>query len=160
LEIQQRVARSTSIASSRVKKMKARDELLEQLKRDATEKLVAFAKSAEYSSLLKKLVIQGLIKIEESIVEIQTRAEDKQITARLLPEAVAEYRSLMASAGHTVNPSVTMSDVALSSKAVSGGIILTALGGRIVLNQTLDERLQIAYAEMMPSVRYGLFPDP
>lgn len=34
---------------------------------------------------------------------------------------------------------------------------MTALNGRIVLNQTVDERLQIAYTDMMPSVRKGLF---
>lgn len=40
-----------------------------------------------------------------------------------------------------------------------GGIVLTALDNRIVLNQTVDERLQICYMDVLPSVRYGLFPE-
>jgi hypothetical protein len=37
--------------------------------------------------------------------------------------------------------------------------MLSALNNRIVLNQTVDERLQIAYMDVLPSVRYGLFPE-
>lgn len=159
LEIQQRVARSTAVATSRVKKMKARDDLLQQLKAEALAKLAAFTKSAEYGQYLKNLIIQGLIKIEEPIVEIQARQEDKALVAKLVPSAVDEYKALMQGAGHHVQPTVTVSEVALSSKQVTGGVLLSALGGRIILDQTMDERLNIAYTEMMPSVRYGLFPE-
>ena len=63
----------------------------------------------------------------------------------------------MTAAGHTVNPKVTVSDNHLASKSTSGGVILSALGGRIILNQTLDERLAIAYHDLLPQVRQGLF---
>ncbi|RYY88651.1 hypothetical protein EON63_02065 [archaeon] len=36
-------------------------------------------------------------------------------------------------------------------------MVLSALGGRILLNQTVDERLSIAYMDQMPAVRKGLF---
>eukprot|EP01040_Poterioochromonas_malhamensis_P012530 gene12530-13714_t len=136
LEVEQRVTRSSAVGSSRVKKMKARDDLLEQLKKETLEKLATFCRSAEYPNYLKKLIVQGLIKIEESVVEIQARAEDKQIVARILTEAVNEFRTLMTNAGHTVNPRVTVSETAIPAKNCNGGIILTALNGRIVLNQT------------------------
>jgi V-type H+-transporting ATPase subunit E len=100
-----------------------------------------------------------LIKIEESVVEIQTRAEDKDAVAGVLKEAVAEYKRLMTEAGHTVNPQVKISNHVLPSKSIGGGIILSALDNRIVLNQTVDERLQITYMDVLPSVRYGLFPE-
>jgi V-type H+-transporting ATPase subunit E len=159
LEIQQRVARSTALAVSRVRKMKARDDLLEQLKVEATARLASICAGPEYANLLRQLIIQGLIKIEESVVEIQARAEDKAIVTRVLPEAVAEFRRIMGAAGFTVDPRVTICEHSLASKAISGGVILTALRGRIVLNQTVDERLEISYSDMMPSVRYGLFPE-
>jgi vacuolar-type H+-ATPase subunit E/Vma4 len=65
----------------------------------------------------------------------------------------------MTQAGHKVNPHVTISDLPLSSKTCTGGVVLTALETKIMLNQTVDERLMIAYMDMMPSVRYGLFPE-
>lgn len=157
LEVEQRVARSAAVGAARVKKMKARDDLLEQLKKDTIEQLAAFSKGPEYPNFLKKLIVQGLIKIEEPVVDIQARAEDKAIVVKILAEAIAEYKALMTAAGHTVNPKVSVSDIALSSKTCNGGVVLTAVNGRIVLNQTVDERLQIAYTDMMPAVRRGLF---
>eukprot|EP01031_Cornospumella_fuschlensis_P030549 gene30549-36920_t len=157
LEVQQRVSRSAAVGSARVKKMKARDDLLESLKKNALEKLAAFCKGPEYANFVKKLIVQGLVKIEESEVEIQCRAEDKALVSRVLAEAVAEFRTLMTNAGHQVNPRVTVSDVALPSKSCHGGVVLSALGGRIMLNQTVDERLSIAYVDQMPAVRKGLF---
>lgn len=154
---QQKVSQSKAISGVRVKKMKARDDLLETLKKDCTEKLAAFVKTPQYSNVLRQLIVQGLIKIEEQNVEIQCRAEDKAIVTRVLPEAMSEYRKVMSDAGYTVNPKVSVSDTVLS-KQTTGGLILSALHGRIVCNQTLDERLEIAYTDMLPSVRYGLFP--
>ena len=66
LEIQERVSQSAATGASRVKKMKARDDLLEQLKKTCTEKLGIFSSSPQYAVLLKQLIIQGLIKIEEA----------------------------------------------------------------------------------------------
>ena len=157
LEIQQRVNRSAAIGESRVKKMKARDDLLEKLKKNCSEKLIAFSSSPQYPTMIKQLIVQGLIKIEEQTVEIQCRPDDKALVTRVLPDALNEYRTLMTGAGHKVNPKVTVSKTPITNKGCTGGVILTALDGKIMLNQTTDERLAIAYAGIMPQVREGLF---
>lgn len=38
-----------------------------------------------------------------------------------------------------------------------GGIILTGHGGRININQTLDERLRLLEDRMLPEIRMDLF---
>lgn len=159
LEIQQRVERSAAVGASRMKKMKARDDLLEEMRKMSLEKLAGLSKGPAYAALIKKLIVEGLIKIEEEVVEIQTRPEDKAIVAGLLAEAVTEYRKLMATAGHKVNPQVKVSALSLNPKVSTGGVVLTALEGRIVLDQTVNERLNIAYMGVMPAVRNGLFPE-
>lgn len=122
------------------------------------DRLAAYCKSADYPVFLRKLIVQGLIKIEEDVVEVQVRQEDRAIAQRVLGEAVAEFKAAMVAAGHSSpSPRVTLSDTPLPSKACNGGVVLTALDGRIVLNQTVDERLQIAYVDQMPAVRKGLF---
>lgn len=63
----------------------------------------------------------------------------------------------MVAAGHTVDPKVSISNTVLPSKSCVGGLKLTACFNRIVLNQTLDERLHICYNDCMPEVRTGLF---
>ena len=157
LEIQQRVARSAAVGSSRVRKMKSRDELLETLKHDCAQKLTSVSRGSNYVQLLKQLIVQGLIKIEESTVVIQCRQEDHAKVSQVLPEAITEFRRLMTAAGHSVAPAVTLSPTFLPAKGCSGGIILEACHGRIILKQTLDERLMIAYHDLMPQVRSGLF---
>ena len=119
----------------------------------------------------------GLIKIEESIVEVQYREADKAIVSRVLPEAVQEFKQIMANAGingnevvfvnityicqcallpltsiifssrrmtvSIANVQVTLAKTPIPNKGCTGGVILTALDGKIVLNQTTDERLSI-----------------
>jgi len=159
LEIQQRVAKSAAVGAARIKKMKARDELLEKLKEETLKELAAHCKTPQYPQLLKTLIVQGLIKIEENDVEIFVRLEDKAVAERVLPDAVADFKFKMAAAERAAVPRVTIATTYLPAKMCAGGVVLTALKGKIVLNQTVDERMQIAYTEMMPSVRYGLFSD-
>ena len=58
--------------------------LLQSLKKETTEKLAVFCKSQDYPSFVKKLIVQGLIKIEEQEVEIQCKAEDKAIVSKVV----------------------------------------------------------------------------
>jgi V-type H+-transporting ATPase subunit E len=111
-------SRSTAVGTARVKKMKARDDLLETMKKECLEKLANYCKGPDYPVFLKKLIVQGLIKIEEQVVEVQCRQEDKAIVNRVLAEAVNEYKALMTAAGHPpLNPRVTISDSSLPSKS-------------------------------------------
>ena len=157
LQAAQRVSGSASLAAARVRKMKDRDDLLEKLKGEILAKLAKVCKGAEYPALLKKLIVQGLIKIQETEVEVACRTEDLATVKRILPEAVSEFRAVMTAAGHTVNTRVTISDTTLPAGSTVGGVILTALNNRIVLSQTMEERAQIAYTDLMPQVREGLF---
>ena len=75
LEIANRVARSSAVSESRVSKMQARDALLEDLRKGTLAKLAKFCKSGGYETFVKQLIIEGLIKIEESEVEVQCRAK-------------------------------------------------------------------------------------
>lgn len=57
---------------------------VKDLIKECTEKLSTFAKGPEYPALVQKLIVQGLIKIEEPVVEILCRAEDKAIVSRVV----------------------------------------------------------------------------
>jgi V-type H+-transporting ATPase subunit E len=154
LEKEQRVQQSNAVSNARVKRMESRDALLDGLKGSVTEKLKAFVKSPQYPTLLRQLIVQGLLKMQEPVVEILARTEDKQIVTRVIAEALTEYRNNMPEGG--VSPKVTVSEYALSQN-VTGGVILAAQQGRILCNQTLDERLAIAYIDKLPNIREKLF---
>jgi len=75
-EIQERIARSAEVGECNVKKMTIRDELLQNLLSDAGAKCGMVARGTNYPQLVQKLIVQGLVKIEELDVVIYCRKED------------------------------------------------------------------------------------
>ena len=160
--IQERIARSSEIGACRVKKMKVRDDLLKTLLSEAGAKCAVVARGANYPQLLQKLIVQCLIKIEENDTVIYCRKEDTATVKKILPAAVKEYVALMKSeAGVTLTPNVTMNADSAKDLAESthGGILMTALNGKIVCDNTMSSRLQLVYEELLPSIRAILFPE-
>jgi V-type H+-transporting ATPase subunit E len=161
-EIQERIARSAEIGECRVKKMKIRDELLQTLLSEAASKCGVVARGQNYPQLLQKLIVQGLIKIEENEVTIYTRPEDVSVVQKILPAAVAEYVDIMKrESGVTLAPKVSLNSDRnrdLDEKS-AGGVLLTAASGKIRCDNTMQSRLQLVYEELLPSIRAILFPE-
>jgi V-type H+-transporting ATPase subunit E len=158
LEIMERVQRSATISEARVKKMQARDSLLVELKTNTLAKLAKKCHDKGYLELLESLIVEGLLKIQEDFVEVQVRIGDVQICQQAVQPAAAEYKRLMSSRGIQVNPTVQVSSSNLPDSQTVGGCVLIAHNNRIVVNQTMEARLDIAFKGVMPHVRSALFP--
>jgi V-type H+-transporting ATPase subunit E len=161
-EIQNRITRSNEIGECRIKKMKLRDTLLQQLISEATQKCVAVSNGTNYSQLVQKLLVQALIKIEETTVEVYCRTKDVPVVTKVLSNAVQEYVDIMQrESGVTLQPIVTMNTDRTKdlSDSVGGGMILSALHGHITCDNTLQSRLLLVYEELLPAIRSILFPD-
>jgi len=161
-EIQERIARSGEIGECRVKKMQIRDDLLQTLLSESGAKCAVVARGQNYPQLLQKLIVQGLIKIEENEVKVFCRQADVATVKKILSEAVREYVEIMKrESGITLKPKVTLNtdrsrDLAESS---FGGVLLTAYNGRIVCDNTMSSRLNLVYTELLPAIRAILFPE-
>ena len=61
--------------------------------------------------------------------------------------------------GLALSPKVTLNDDAakMLPATCAGGVVLKALGGRVVCDNTLDARVQLVYQERLPVVREMLF---
>ena len=161
-EVQERIARSAEIGSCRVKKMQIRDELLNTLLSEAGAKCAVVARGANYPQLLQKLIVQCLIKIEENDTVIYCRKEDAATVKKVLPAAVKEYIEIMKRESSVMlKPNVTMNDNTDKDliEGTHGGILMTALNGKIVCDNTMSSRLTLVYEELLPSIRFILFPD-
>lgn len=142
--------------------MKIRDELLHTLVSEASSKLAVVARGSNYSQLLQKLIVQGLIKIEENEVTIFCRGEDVGTVSKILPAAVKEYVEIMKrESGIELKPKVSLNADRSKDLDVKtcGGIVLTALNGKIKCDNSLSSRLHLVYDELLPSIREILFPD-
>ena len=161
-EVQERIARSAEIGECNVKKMRSRDDLLNQLITEAGQKCAMVARGTNYPQLLQKLIVQGLIKIEEMDVVVYCRADDIATTNGILKAAVAEYVEIMErESGIKLEPNVTMNTDSSKNLVESsfGGVTLTAVHGKIVCNNTMSARLELVYEELLPSIRAILFPE-
>jgi V-type H+-transporting ATPase subunit E len=161
-EIQERIARSAEIGECKVKKMQMRDELLNQLLADAATKLGVVARGQNYPHLVQKLIVQGLIKIEEIDVTVYCRKDDFATVSEVLSAAVEEYVGIMErESGIKLSPKValTTDETKTLPDSTHGGVILTACAGKIVCDNTMAARLELVYNELLPSIRAILFPE-
>mmetsp|Transcript_24704 Transcript_24704/g.40886 ORF Transcript_24704/g.40886 Transcript_24704/m.40886 type:complete len:222 (-) Transcript_24704:117-782(-) len=161
-EVQERIARSSEIGECRVKKMQLRDELLNTLVSEAGAKCAVVARGQNYPQLLQKLIVQALIKIEENEVTVYCRKDDVKMVESVLPAAIKEYVEIIERES-TVKlvPDVTLNKEAkkMLNETTYGGIMLTAINGKIVCDNTMASRLKLVYHELLPSIRAILFPD-
>ncbi|KAI2496685.1 ATP synthase (E/31 kDa) subunit [Fragilaria crotonensis] len=104
----------------------------------------------------------GLIKIEENEVVIYCRKDDVPLVEKVLPAAIQEYVDIIERESTvkltpvvTLNPDRTK-DLNDSSY---GGVMLTAINGKIVCDNTMSSRLSLVYEELLPSIRAILFPE-
>ena len=161
-EVQERIARSSEIGQCRIKKMKVRDDLLRNLLEEGGQKLATVARGQNYPQLLQKLIVQGLIKIEENDVTVYCTQKDLPTVKKVLPAAVKEYVTLIErEAGVRLSPNVSLNQDGARHLPESsyGGVSLTALNGRIVCDNTMESRLGLVYSELLPSIRAILFPE-
>jgi V-type H+-transporting ATPase subunit E len=161
-EIKERIARSAEIGECRVKKMKLRDDLLQNLLAEAGAKCAVVARGGNYPQLVQKLIVQGLIKIEEVEVVVFCRAEDMATVKQVLSAAVKEYVEIIQrESGVKLVPKVTINEDKskdLPEKSY-GGVRLTVRKGKIVCDNTMASRLGLVYEELLPAIRAILFPD-
>lgn len=77
--------------------MSKRSELLKVLINSSEEKLKEFAKpqNKEYTDLLKKLIVQGMVVLLEPIVKIRVRKEDRDVVEKMFPECEREFEEIM-----------------------------------------------------------------
>jgi len=161
-EIQERIVRSAEVGECKVKKMKIRDDLLTNLLSEAGQKCAMVARGVNYPQLLQKLIVQGLIKIEEMDVVVYCRVDDMSTTKSVLKAAIAEYVEIMErESGIKLSPNVTISEDESRYLPDSsfGGVTLTAVNGKIVCDNTMAARLELVYEELLPSIRAILFPE-
>lgn len=142
--------------------MALRDDLLTSLTKEASSKCKVVSDGSNYPALLQKLIVQGLIKIEELEVVVFCRKDDVATVKKVLPAAVKEYVDIIEKeSGITLPPKVTVNDDRARDLPDSshGGVKLTALNNRIVCDNTMGSRLTLVYEELMPSIREILFPE-
>ncbi|KAL9593890.1 MAG: hypothetical protein Q9219_007330 [cf. Caloplaca sp. 3 TL-2023] len=150
----QQITRSTLANKTRIKVLSARQELLDDLFEKARSRLVDHTKAeGQYQDLCKNLVLEGLYALSEDRVVVRARKEDYGIVKKAVEAARDEYRRSMD--GKEVL--VELDEKNPQPQGCSGGVSVVGGGGRIDINNTLDERLKLLETDALPMVRTSLF---
>ena len=168
IEVERKIAAAKAEGASRVLKMNARESLINDIKENAVKALDTVTSDAtRYKDVLRKLILQGLIKLNEPEVTVLCRECDKAMVDALKDAVMEEYSKIImettgqqASTVLKVNPngeSLPPPDDGSGAKSCAGGVKLLAHNGRLMLDNTLDSRVGICYQQLMPVIRSTLF---
>lgn len=168
LGVQKRIVHAQASAQTMKAKMQGREKLLANLVSEVEAQLVEVASGAGYSDLIVKLIVQACVKLQETHVAVACRECDKGLVEKAMPLAVEEFTKYMTENAKVV-PELKLS---LNPKFLApppdparpaalsciGGIVASAMRGRIKCDNTLDRRLEQAFEGLKPVVRVKLFP--
>ena len=113
-----------------------------------------------------------MIKLIEPTVYIRLREADQSLFEEIQEEAVAEYKEMMVTQVKRFEGKEADDlpcNIIIDTKFLEsiedneqtgclGGFKMFAKKGRIVCSQTLDDRIDLAFAVTVPAIRYKLFP--
>lgn len=172
--IKKKIHRSTKITEARFTVMQKRQDLLLNLKSQILAGLCEVSKDPQYGTFIRYCIVEGLTTIMEEQVEVICRKEDLQIVESQLKPAREEFIKLV-ERECGVQPPIEIRINArklflpphpspnFKGAVCRGGIVLTALRGKIKLRNTLESRLEQAFDKNKPYMRgmiFGIRPPP
>jgi len=165
VEVRRKIEYSTQLNASRLKLLQAQDDLVRKMK-DAAEKQlqkVGSVDNDDYSKLLEALIIQGLLRLKEPSTQLRCREQDLEVIQSVIKSAKQAYAEQL----NVDVPEVFVDDKHFlpgppessnHGSSCTGGVVLATKDGRIVLENTLDARLEVVFKQQLPEIRKRLFP--
>jgi len=144
-----------------------RSTLVDQIKTSVIKQLGGIETNAKYGDFITNLIVQGLISLQEEKIQIRCRKVDEPVVQKSLKAAETLFKKAVADAtGYTPVLDPLTIDKAnylpdpFKEGAVEwslGGVQIVARNGKIVCNNTIEARLELAFKHMLPNIRAYLF---
>ena len=149
--------------ASRIKVLQAQDDVVNAMNVSASKDLLNVSHDHHvYKRLLKDLIVQSLVRLKEPGVLLRCRKEDLHLVESVLDSAKEEYASKV----NVHPPEIFIDNVHLPPAPshhnahgpfCSGGVVIASRDGKIVCENTLDARLDVAFNKKLPEIRKWLF---
>ncbi|XWS61742.1 hypothetical protein CRYUN_Cryun07bG0151800 [Craigia yunnanensis] len=168
VEIRKKIEYSMQLNASRIKVLQAQDDVVNSMKELASKELLNVSHDHlhhhhhVYKKLLKDLIVQSLVRLKEPAVLLRCRKNDVHLVESVLDSAKEEYASKV----NVHPPEIFIDNVHLPPAPshhnahgpfCSGGVVLASRDGKIVFENTLDARLDVAFRKKLPEIRKWLF---
>lgn len=156
IETDKRIKIAKTESANRVELLKERERSMNEVKEATLNELEKVVNDkAKYKKLLRNLIVQGLIKLNESKITIHCRQDDVKLVEEISDDCISQYKTLIeAEANDIVNCELSVKG---SETQLSGGVKLLAYHDKIICDNTLASRVNIGFDQMMPDLRKTLF---
>ena len=160
----QQIAASNITNKSRLRILNARQQVLDSIFEDARKRLTDIQKDQKkYEETLKNLILEAMYALMEKELFVRARKADADIAARAAKAAAEEFEQ---AAGFAVETELDTDRplgaeryrfILESLTASAGGVIVLGHGGKIEFDNTLEERLKLLEAALLPKIRASIF---
>merc|ERR1712048_634098 len=160
IETKYAIDKSMAINKQRLEKIKARQEVMGKIQEDVKTKLAQQMKDdAAAKPFVTKLIVQGLLMLLESEVEIRCREKDKALVEGVLGAAAAQYSKIIETETKAKKAcKLTLNKSQFLPADLLGGVVLACQSGKITIDNTIDLRLKLVMEQDKPAIRSLLFP--
>ncbi|XP_039131700.1 V-type proton ATPase subunit E-like [Dioscorea cayenensis subsp. rotundata] len=164
VEVRRKIEYSMQLNASRIKVLQAQDDFVNSMKESASKELLRVSENAKsYKQLLKDLIVQSLLRLKEPSVLLRCRECDRKLVESVLEEAKQQYaeKAEVHPPKVTIDGKVYLPPPPTKPEAhglfCSGGVVLASQDGKIVLENTLDARLEVLFRQKLPEIRKTLY---
>jgi V-type H+-transporting ATPase subunit E len=159
-QVQRKIAQSNHQNKCRLKVLQAREEMLDKLFVEAKERLKKVSTDSQrYEKFVEGLLLQSMTLLMESEVSVMCRAVDVKLIEKHLSDSGEVIKKFEERTNNTKKVSVKIADKKLPDSC-AGGIVLSGHEGKIICNNTLEARLDLAAETLLPAIRQMLFGIP
>nr|UWI82229.1 V-type proton ATPase subunit E-like [Populus tomentosa] len=160
VQVRKKIEYSMQLNASRIKVLQAQDDMVNSMKDGAGKELLNVSQNHHhYKNLLKDLIVQSLLRLKEPAVLLRCRKDDHNLVESVLHSAKEEY----AEKANVSPPEIIVDhDIYLPPApshhnahglSCSGGVVLASRDGKIVFENSLDARLDVAFRKKLPEIR-------
>jgi len=93
IEVQKRISQSNEVRLGRLRCLKARDDAMQAILAETAAKLPSLTAGSGYASLLEKLILEALIRIDEAKVSVRGVAGQAPAAQKACTAAAAKYKA-------------------------------------------------------------------
>jgi len=158
--IKKKIEISSTKNNVNLAKMKTKNELVSNVINETLNKLKNFSSptNEEYKKLLKELIVESMVKMLENQLYIQCREEDKEYVKTILKECEKMYENIMKKETNREYKCKLILDDKNFIEDEYGGIKLLNNDKKIILNNSLKDRLMLSKEQNLPIIKKMLFP--
>lgn len=166
VEVRKKIEYSMQLNASRIKVLQAQDDVVNSMKDAASKELLNVGHHHHvHKKLLQDLIVQSLLRLKEPAVLLRCREHDLHLVDSVLESAKQDY----AEKAKVHGPEILVdNDIYLPAAptqyqehglSCSGGVVLASRDGKIVFENTLDARLDVAFRKKLPEIRKWLYSE-